>query len=165
MLHCSLSVVFYLFVFAINLPIVLTDFVSPFTGIMTLRCFVRRSGGRRALVGLIAGAAISLLVLAVTPHPAPFSPRAPPHGLRRIHQEDDDYTAPKPLPAVPSEDATSPKKELPDEGSRESPPAEVPGVSKETAGPFNLPVLTDPAKEEREQQVRKEWGGGEGVCM
>ncbi|KAK7068406.1 hypothetical protein SK128_024686 [Halocaridina rubra] len=54
----------------------------------------RRIGGRKTLVGLISGAAVSLLILALLPHPVP-NLRSQAIGLRRIHQEEDDYTAPK----------------------------------------------------------------------
>lgn len=116
-------------------------------GMMRLCCLGRRPGGRRALVGLITGAALSLLALALTPHPAPFSPRAPPHVLRRIHQEEDDYTAPKPLAAGPSAGGGASRGELPPEETPRGAPAETPAAAAAAAaapGAFNLPVLEHP---------------------
>ncbi|XP_042869946.1 uncharacterized protein LOC122251829 [Penaeus japonicus] len=108
---------------------------------MRVCCLGRRTGGRRALVGLITGAALSLLVLALTPHPAPFSRRAPPHVLRRIHQEDDDYTAPKPLAAGPSAVGGPTRGDPSPEETPRGGPGEDPAAA---TGAFNLPVLAHP---------------------
>ncbi|XP_045113189.1 uncharacterized protein LOC123505642 isoform X3 [Portunus trituberculatus] len=52
---------------------------------------VARGGrcGRGGLVILVTGALLCLLLHALTPHPRPLEPRRP---LRRIHQEEEDYS-------------------------------------------------------------------------
>ncbi|XP_063853227.1 uncharacterized protein LOC135095990 isoform X2 [Scylla paramamosain] len=50
----------------------------------------RGRSGRYGLAILLTGALICLILPALTPHPRPLEPRRP---LRRIHQEDNDYSA------------------------------------------------------------------------
>ncbi|CAL4063682.1 unnamed protein product, partial [Meganyctiphanes norvegica] len=89
-------------------------------GMKTWWCRVgRRKAGKRLVAGLITGAGVSLLILALTPHPTPEVFR-----LRHLHQEDDDYTAPKVLPYETLRSAS--------EFNNES---------------YSLPVLTNPGKD------------------
>lgn len=68
------------------------------------RCGLGRGarGSRGGLILLLTGVLFSLLLLALTPHPTPAEPL---HRLRRIHQEEEDYTGGK---APPPDNAKSP---------------------------------------------------------
>ncbi|XP_045113183.1 uncharacterized protein LOC123505642 isoform X2 [Portunus trituberculatus] len=60
---------------------------------------VARGGrcGRGGLVILVTGALLCLLLHALTPHPRPLEPRRP---LRRIHQEEEDYSGARNSPSA-----------------------------------------------------------------
>lgn len=75
-------------------------FCDGITGLLWACWLGRWSKSHHTLIKLIAGASLFLLVLAFTPQPDPSFTRIPLYGVRRIQQEIDDYTAPKPYSKV-----------------------------------------------------------------
>ncbi|XP_045600125.2 uncharacterized protein [Procambarus clarkii] len=102
--------------------------------------------GYRALVTLTLGASLCLLVLAFTPHPDATFHRSFLHGVRRIHQETDDYTGPKPPGQAPQEDSQFPISGLAGQEDVELLQQNSPqlAASSSSSGSYSLPLLAQP---------------------
>lgn len=137
--------------------------LESFEGTMRAFRFSRRTGGRRTLLGLITGAAVSLLVLALMPHPVP-NLHSQALGHRRIHQEDNDYTAPKQTGSVLPAESEPASLKRPFENSWEATRLElaVLELGKE-AGGYNIPQLPQPnlSSKENEKQEEDDTGVGQ----
>lgn len=115
-------------------------------GLVRLWRVGRWGRGTRALITLIMGASLCMLVLALSPHPDASYHRSSLHGVRRIHQETDDYTGPKHSGLAPLDDSQLSMSGYSEQEAVENLHQTVPqpAAAPSSSGTYSLPLLSQP---------------------